>query len=43
MAAIEATCEAAKNAAQGQSSAYQQNVETQCEAAKQAYERSHGG
>jgi hypothetical protein len=41
MAAIEATCEAAKNAAQGQSSAYQQNVERQCEAAKQAYERSH--
>jgi hypothetical protein len=41
MSAIEAACEAAKNAAQGQSSAYQQNVERQCEAAKQAYERSH--
>ena len=41
MSAIEATCEAAKQAAQNQSSAYQQNVEQQCEAAKQAYERAH--
>jgi hypothetical protein len=41
MSAIEATCEAAKQAAQNQSSAYQQNVEQECEAAKQAYERSH--
>jgi hypothetical protein len=41
MAAIEAACESAKQAAQGQSAAYQQNVERQCEAAKQAYERAH--
>jgi hypothetical protein len=41
MSAIEATCEAAKQAAEGKSEAYKQNVELQCEAAKQAYERSH--
>lgn len=41
MAAIESTCEGAKQAAQQQSPAYQQNVEMQCEAAKQAYERAH--
>jgi hypothetical protein len=41
MSAIEATCEAAKNAAQNKGAAYVQNVERQCEAAKQAYERAH--
>jgi hypothetical protein len=41
MSAIEATCEAAKQAAENKGSAYQQNVERQCEAAKQAYERAH--
>ena len=41
MSAIEATCEAAKNAAQNKGAAYIQNVERQCEAAKQAYERAH--
>ena len=41
MSAIEATCEAAKNAAQNKGAAYMQNVERQCEAAKQAYERAH--
>jgi hypothetical protein len=39
--AIEAACERYKQAAQNQSPAYQQNVERQCEAAKQAYERAH--
>lgn len=41
LSAIEATCEAAKQAAQNKSAAYQANVERQCEAAKQAYERAH--
>ena len=41
MAAIEATCEQWKAAAQGHSAAYQQSVERQCEAAKQAYEKAH--
>jgi hypothetical protein len=40
LAAIEATCEAAKQAAENKSEAYRQNVEMQCEAAKQAYEQS---
>lgn len=41
MSAIEATCEAAKQAAENQSEAYKQSVEVQCEAAKQAYEQTH--
>ena len=41
MSAIEATCEAAKKVAERYGGAYQQNVERQCEAAKQAYEHSH--
>jgi hypothetical protein len=41
MAAIEARCEAAKQAVENRSEAVKQNVELQCEAAKQAYERSH--
>ena len=41
MSAIEATCEAAKQAAENQTEAYKQSVELQCEAAKQAYERAH--
>lgn len=41
MSAIEATCEAAKNAAVNKSAAYQADVERQCEAAKQAYEKAH--
>ena len=41
MSAIEATCEAAKLAAEGEPEAYKQAIERQCEAAKQAYEHSH--
>lgn len=41
LSAIEATCEAAKRAAEPYGEAYKQNVERQCEAAKQAYEHSH--
>jgi hypothetical protein len=41
MPAIEAACERYKAAAQAKSLAYQLNVERQCEAAKQAYERAH--
>jgi len=41
LSAIEATCEAAKRAAEQYGEAYKQNVERQCEAAKQAYEHSH--
>jgi hypothetical protein len=41
LSAIEAACEAAKQAAENQSEAYKQSVELQCEAAKQAYERAH--
>jgi hypothetical protein len=43
LSAIEATCASAKKAAAGQSAAYLQDIGRQCEAAKQTYERTHGG